>query len=145
MVKRALLLLALTKSAYVAAQDTSVYEPLDDPEILWEQRIIPENAALNPPNVRQGNGVFISPDQSIVVATSIGATVTAFDALTGEALWDYDPPTVSGKIITCPTGVTFVTGEEDVFGNLSTDLLNELKRVGRGHVTCVLRLRIPAM
>jgi outer membrane protein assembly factor BamB len=87
---------------------------LAKPVALWEAKILP-SAAGALPDVLYGNGVAVSPDGAIVVSTSVSGVVTAFDALTGDFLWDYIPGAASGGAVTCRSQVVFTTA------NLITD------------------------
>jgi hypothetical protein len=79
-------------------QDAGGLLYLDAPVQEWETTI---------PAVRPGNGVFVSPDDALIVATSGDASLSAFDRL-GTPLWTYGPPlTDSASEITCSSGITF--------------------------------------
>jgi DNA-binding beta-propeller fold protein YncE len=70
----------------------------DAPVQEWETLI---------PTVRQGNGVFVSPDDALIVATSADGTMSAFDP-SGTSLWTYGPPSIdSASAISCSSGITF--------------------------------------
>jgi sugar lactone lactonase YvrE len=70
----------------------------DAPVQEWEALI---------PAVRQGNGVFVSPDDALIVATSADGTMSAFDP-TGTSLWTYGPPSIdSASAVSCSSGITF--------------------------------------
>ena len=77
--------------------------PLAAPLPLWETQIL----ATGSPGVGFGNGAYLTPDELHVITTSAGGTLTAFDAASGAAIWDYDPPAVGTSLITCHSGVTF--------------------------------------
>ena len=59
------------------------------------------------PPVIAGNGVFVTPDDSLVVSTSNDGTVMGFEASSGNPLWTYRPPPVNGVPMTCKSGITF--------------------------------------
>jgi hypothetical protein len=81
-----------------APQDASGLLYFDAPVQEWETLI---------PAVRPGNGVFVSPDDALIVATSGDALLSAFDRL-GTPLWTYGPPlTDYASAITCSSGITF--------------------------------------
>ncbi len=81
---------------------------LAQPVALWEAKIIPSVAGALP-DVLYGNGVAVSPDGATLVSTSVSGVVTAYDALTGEFLWDFPPPSESGGVITSHSLVVFPT------------------------------------
>lgn len=70
---------------------------LDGPRLLWNEFTF---------EVSQRNGVFLSPDESMLVATSVDGLVRAFAPLTGLLLWEFQPPS-RGFSIRCQSGVTF--------------------------------------
>jgi hypothetical protein len=70
-----------------------------DPSINWSARGEP---------VRQGNGVFLSPSEDIVVSSSNIGAVNAWDSLDGTKLWRYSPVAESGAVLSCSSGVTFI-------------------------------------
>lgn len=70
---------------------------------VWETQIL----ASGSPGVGSGNGAFLTPDELHVITTSAGGTLSAFDAASGAAIWEYDPPAVGTSMITCHSGVAF--------------------------------------
>lgn len=73
---------------------------LDQPELVWQAQT---HSILN------GNGIFISPDDSLTVVTQKNGVITAFDTLTGDNLWSFSPPSNSGMPISCQGGAVFST------------------------------------
>ena len=73
-------------------------EVLDTPQVLWE---------ATAPAVEYGNGVFLTPDESLVLTTSVDGPVNAYEASSGNNVWLYTPPEVDGGVIRCHSGITF--------------------------------------
>ena len=78
---------------------------LDTPAELWSNQIFsPVTTELG---VGKGNGCTLSPDGAHLLVTSVGGTVTSFNALTGEVEWEYDPPQPTGGIVRSHSKVVF--------------------------------------
>lgn len=77
---------------------------LAEPKLLWSG--FTTNAEEGELGVREGNGLYISPDGSMLVSTSFDGTVRAFDPIIGDILWTYTPNNL-GFPIRCFSGVTF--------------------------------------
>jgi hypothetical protein len=97
-------LLGLTATQIVAE------ELLAAPETKWEQQLFGPSGNAQ---FSYGNGVFLTPDESEVVAVGTDGKVTAFSASDGAFSWDFLPPAVeegSSSRIQSLSGMTFTTG-----------------------------------
>ena len=72
----------------------------DAPELAWQTQT---------DVILDGNGVFISPDDSITVVTQANGNLNAYDTFTGDLLWNFLPPNHDDLPIACQGGVTFST------------------------------------
>jgi hypothetical protein len=98
------LLLGLT-ATQIVAQDL-----LAAPGTKWEQQLFGPSGNAQ---FSYGNGVFLTPDESEVVAVGTDGKVTAFAASDGAFSWDFEPPAVeegSSYTIQSLSGMTFTTG-----------------------------------
>ncbi len=77
-----------------------------DPVLLWQSQLTAD-VNLGPTDVLKGNGVFMAPDGMTAYVTTVGATVYAFDAYSGAALWTYQPETVGTSITRSHSGLSF--------------------------------------
>ena len=110
-----LALLLLVSLTNVSGQFSDIFPPLQDAEIYWEAQINPADSpsGTRSPEVLYGNGVFLTPDETKVIATSVGGTISAFDAINGDLLWEYVPD--SGLAISCKSGITFANVDADPY------------------------------
>ena len=71
-----------------------------DPEVQWSAKT---------QAVREGNGVFLSPSESMVVASSNLGHVSAFGASDGAEIfrYKYTPNSTDVEFISCASGVAF--------------------------------------
>ena len=77
------------------------------PEVEWSTRVKP---------IRRGNGVFLSADDEVVVASTNTGQITAFDAVDGDVQWTYEPSEDNGERYSCMSGITFsVAGDYLVY------------------------------
>jgi len=115
-----LLLLAVSNNVrFAAADDVGPSEEesvdyndlLEAPATLWTAQIFPD-AALGAPNVEAGNGAFMAPDGQHFMVTTVGATVYAYDAYSGEKKWHYQPEAVGSSIARSHSAVIFSPTEE---------------------------------
>ena len=81
--------------------DDEFFSYLPTPTLLWS-----EFATSSTNGVQQGNGLYMSPDGQMLVATSFDGTVRAFEPQTGAILWTYQPDSI-GLQYRCFSGVTF--------------------------------------
>ena len=104
-----LCLLATSFSAI--AEDTGLeYEALlETPVKIWSAQLFPD-VDLGAVEIEAGNGVFMAPDGKHALVTTVGATVYAFNAYTGEQAWVYQPAPISGTIARSHSGVVFGPG-----------------------------------
>lgn len=74
----------------------------DSPEIQWEVQI---------KSVRQGNGVFLSPNEEMLVASTNLGYVSAFGARDGAEVFHYTyvPDTTAIEFISSTSGIAFST------------------------------------
>lgn len=106
--------LFLVASARFAVADDSTeapatfqFEPLlEAPVQIWSAQLFPD-MALGAVDIEAGNGVFIAPDGKHALVTTIGATVYAFKAYSGEQSWVYQPEAVGSSIARSHSGVVF--------------------------------------
>lgn len=102
---RTLFLLGTARSA-VADEETD-YEPLlETPTKLWSATLFPD-VDLGSVEIEAGNGVFMAPDGKHALVTTVGATIYAFNAYTGEQAWVYQPEAISNTIARSHCGVVF--------------------------------------
>jgi hypothetical protein len=97
-------ILGLT-ATQIVAQDL-----LAAPGTLWEQQLFGPSGNAQ---FSYGNGVFLTPDESEVVAVGTDGKVTAYAASDGAFSWDFEPPAVeegSSNAIQSLSGMTFTTG-----------------------------------
>ncbi len=80
----------------------ALLEYLDTPSVLWSDRTT-DDATLG---VKQGNGLYLSPDGSMLVSTSADGTLRAFEPSSGTILWTYKPPSL-GVVFRCFGGLHF--------------------------------------
>lgn len=86
-----------------AQPNDEFFEYFDEPMLLWENVTTDSASGLG---VQAGNGLYMSPDNDMLVSTSADGTVRAFDPLSGEILWTYTPESF-GLPVQCFGGVTF--------------------------------------
>lgn len=98
----------LASSLSALAEDTgSEYEALlETPVKVWSAQLFPD-PELGPVEIEAGNGVFMAPDGKHALVTTIGASVYAFNAYSGEIAWFYQPEALTDNIARCHSGVTF--------------------------------------
>ena len=107
--------LFLVASARVAVADDEGkpveidYEDLlETPTKLWSAQLFPD-VDLGSVEIEAGNGVFMAPDGKHALVTTVGATVYAFNAYTGEQVWVYQPEAAGTSIARSHSGVVFGT------------------------------------
>ena len=64
------------------------------PVTLWNNTINTEFGG-----VVRGNGLVLSPEGDVLLATSVSGAVTAFDVDTGTILWDYNPIPAAEEVL----------------------------------------------
>ena len=102
---RTLCLLATARSA--VADEEVAYEPLlETPTKLWAATLFPD-VDLGSVEIEAGNGVFMAPDGKHALVTTVGATIYAFNAYTGEQAWVYQPESISNSITRSHCGPVF--------------------------------------
>ena len=97
-------ILVMASWAAVANAQDEFFEYLEEPNMLWTGATT--DSTTEGSGVREGNGVFMSPDGQLLVSTSFDATLRAFDPMTGAVKWTYTPNSL-GFPIACLSGVTF--------------------------------------
>ncbi len=103
-------IVALLASVGLAnAQPALLAQPLE----LWSNQIIPSSAGASP-GVLYGNGLKLTPDGSSLIATSVGGTVSSFNALTGAFEWEYNPTPPSVGTVSSHSQVVFTTANSEV-------------------------------
>jgi outer membrane protein assembly factor BamB len=88
--------LSLTVSAQTSNATGLIYR--QDPQSEWEARV---------PSVRRGNGVFLSPNDDLVLSASSDGYIACFDANTGNKNWDLPPPVPTGMFPSSSSGLAF--------------------------------------
>jgi outer membrane protein assembly factor BamB len=76
----------------------SAIDHLDAPNLVWQTQT---------DVILDGNGVFISPDDSIAVVAQANGNLDAYDTFTGQKLWKFVPPSNNNLPLACQGGVTF--------------------------------------
>jgi hypothetical protein len=92
-----------------SAQPALLAQPLE----WWSNQIIPTSAGASP-GVFRGNGLKLTPDGSSLIATSVGGTVSSFNAFTGVFEWEYNPPPPSVGTVSSHSQVVFTTANSEV-------------------------------
>ena len=101
-----LLLLASAGSAAAQPEGFEYKDLLNAPEVLWTTTLFP-NIDLGAVEVEAGNGIVMAPDGKHALVTTVGATVYAMNAYTGERTWVYQPEAVSNSIARSHGSVVF--------------------------------------
>ena len=72
----------------------------NEPEVQWSAKI---------QAVREGNGVFLSPDETMIMASSNLGHVSAFGASDGSEVfrYKYTPNTTDVEFTSCASGIAF--------------------------------------
>lgn len=97
----------LASARSVVADEEIDFEPLmESPSKLWSATLFPD-VDLGSVEIEAGNGVFMAPDGKHALVTTVGATVYAFNAYTGDQAWVYQPEAVSNSIVRSHSGVVF--------------------------------------
>jgi hypothetical protein len=82
------------------------------PTTEWDARI---------QSVRARNGVFLSPDDEVLVSSSNLGVVNAFYAINGTELWSYTPSATNNDFLSCKSGIAFAS--RDALGYLVHSIL----------------------
>lgn len=90
----------LSSTAFAETNSTDGLIYRQDPQSEWEARV---------PSVRRGNGVFLSPNNDLIISSSSDGYIACFDALTGVKNWDLPPPVPTGMFPSSSSGVTFAS------------------------------------
>lgn len=101
-----LLLLASAGSAAAQPEGFEYKDLLNAPEVLWTTTLFP-NIDLGAVEIEAGNGIVMAPDGKHALVTTVGATVYAMNAYTGERTWVYQPEAVSNSIARSHGSVVF--------------------------------------
>ena len=89
--------------SHVVAQGDLLADPVD----FWTAQIFPSDASEA--GVAKGNGLKVSPDGRLIIATSVGGTVTSFTTANGTFEWEYQPPVSASGIVRSHSQVVFTT------------------------------------
>ena len=81
---------------------------------LWSAQIEPSNLA-NSQGVGRGNCAILTPDQKLLIVTSIRGTVTAYNALDGKDEWTYNPTIGGGTLLRSSSCVVFPPNAVDPY------------------------------
>lgn len=104
-----LCLLATARTTFADETEAGLEPLLETPTKLWSAQLFPD-VNLGAVEIEAGNGVFMAPDGKHALVTTVGATVYAFNAYTGEQAWVYQPAPISGTIARSHSGVVFGPG-----------------------------------
>ena len=97
----ALFLLSLALVQQQSPHDAvDAFEYFPEPKLVWQAQT---------DVIRDGNGIYTSPDDTVSIVTQANGNLDAFHPFTGEALWSFVPPSNDNKPIGCQSGVTFST------------------------------------
>lgn len=105
-IARNLFLLASIRSAVSEDETPELEALLDTPVELWSAQLFPD-IDLGAVDIEAGNGVFMAPDGKHAIVTTVGATVYAFNAYSGEQAWVYQPEAVGTGIARSHSGITY--------------------------------------
>eukprot|EP00980_Cylindrotheca_fusiformis_P017325 scaffold5380_cov131-Cylindrotheca_fusiformis.AAC.2 len=106
--KQPIFILSLALVAAISSRFATAQDLLDDPQVLWSEQLDAEFS--------YGNGVFLTPDGSELIAITTEGLVTSYDPDTGDENWTVDPPSVedgSSNSIESHSGITFSTANSD--------------------------------
>jgi outer membrane protein assembly factor BamB len=103
---RTLFLLASAGSAAAQPEGFVYADLLEAPTKLWSAQLFPD-VDLGSVEIEAGNGIVMAPDGKHALVTTVGATVYAFDAYTGEQAWVYQPEAISNSIARSHSAVIF--------------------------------------
>ncbi|CAJ1945459.1 unnamed protein product [Cylindrotheca closterium] len=84
------------------------------PEQIWSQQLF--GATGGNAQAYSGNGLFLTPDGSEVVAIANGGKVASYRSSDGEPLWNHNPPGDDGSAsfrVETLSGITFSTGNSE--------------------------------
>lgn len=87
----------------------AVEDLLATPEVLWTSQT--NSATIS--GIYKGNGVFLTPDATEIVAITDDGKVSAFNAESGESTWEFVPDAVGETDIykvKSYGGITFSSG-----------------------------------
>lgn len=108
MLKTALYLLGFAASQTLALDLTA------SPGQVWSQQLF--GAAGGNAQAYSGNGLFLTPDGSEVVAIANGGKVASYRASDGEPIWNHNPPDDDGSAtfnVETFSGITFSTANSE--------------------------------
>lgn len=95
-----------------AAIQTLALDLKASPGQLWSQQLF--GATDGNAQAYHGNGLFLTPDGSEVVAIAHDGKVASFRAIDGEPIWSHNPPADDGSAtftIETSSGITFTTSK----------------------------------
>jgi outer membrane protein assembly factor BamB len=83
----------------------------ESPELEWDARV---------PSLREGNGVFLSPDDGIIIASSSVGQISAFRATDGAEIFQYSygPNATVEELISSSSGISFSNDTSVIFSIL---------------------------
>lgn len=86
----------LSLASFAPVTVTAQLEPLlAEPTVRWSFTL---SADTTTENIEYGNGVFMAPDGKTALVGTVGASVYAFDAFSGEQKWSYMPEVIGTSI-----------------------------------------------
>lgn len=96
--KPILLLISFSLSSLSCVEGQLTYR--SNPELQWNARV---------QSVREGNGIFLSPNEEMIVASSNLGYISAFGARDGAEVFRYNyvPNSTDVQFISCGSGLAF--------------------------------------
>lgn len=101
---------------------------LDAPVQAWTTQLLPD-VDLGSVEILKGNGVYMSPDGKTALVTTVGATVYAINAYTGDQLWVYQAPPVDSTSVVRSRSRATVSPTEDYIAISVVDNENSVSPV----------------
>ena len=95
---------------FAAISQALAQDLLASPGQIWSQQLFA--AAGGNAQAYSGNGVFLTPDGSEVVAIANGGKVASYRSSDGEPMWNHNPPDDDGSVtftVETFSGITFST------------------------------------
>ena len=99
---------------FAAISQALAQDLLASPGQIWSQQLFA--AAGGNAQAYSGNGVFLTPDGSEVVAIANGGKVASYRSSDGEPMWNHNPPDDDGSatfIVETFSGIAFSTANSE--------------------------------
>jgi outer membrane protein assembly factor BamB len=85
---------------------------LETPIAAWTTQLIPD-VSVGSVEILKGNGAVMSPDGKTALVTTVGATVYAINAYSGDQLWTYQAPAADSSSVVRSRSLATVSPTED--------------------------------